>query len=1384
MAELNLGRFQILTDLATDWTASNPTLMRGELGVADPDGSAPVLKVGDGARAWSSLPAIVGGSGGGAGPDYVVGSTTTLAPGSFATVTINNVPDPPTISFGIPRGDVGPANALAIGTVTTGAPGSAAGATIFGTPPSQTLNLTIPAGANGANGTPGADGMTGPPGATGPANSLDIGTVTTGAAGSAAAASITGTPPSQTLNLTIPTGAAGPVGPEGPMGPSGPAGSTTLADPTGVIGLTAVNGVSAFAIRSDGSPPLSQAIVPTWTGAHTFTSSTVMGAPTGGAMGAGTLNAVGLYIDGVAVAAGAHVLGANPSASVGLAAVNGVATTYMRSDAAPALSVAIVPTWTGAHTFNVQTKHKGGIVLEATTPQLKFDETDAPTDERIYDVVQVAGQLIFRARTDADGAGTNWLAVDRTAASVTSITLTSTVLAVLAVGLFGTSASLSVGNTSGIQQWGTAVQGASHSITRGGNDANGGRLGFGKTRSTTYDGLTPVISGDVLGQVAWFGADGTNLNTAAAQVVGYASGAVSTGVVPGEIRISTASDVGAMTERFRVSNFGGLGVAGSNYGLDGQVLASQGPTLAPVWRNAGSGSIDMPFKFNTSVGGLDPGAQSFNQNSATYSAVTLLGFDTLSTTNFDAATILSLLVAGNRIYLQQVDDSTHAVIYEVTGPATDMTGWWRVPVSFIRTTAGGALFTANKPVTAVFIMSSSSVTVASPTGTIGLTAVNGSATTAMRSDAAPPLSQAISPTWTGAHLFTGAALNHTASGVGIGVDVSPKLTFGLASSAANEKIWDLNAGASFSIRAVNDAATDARAAFGVARSGYAISAVAFGNASDSPTYTFFGSGLTTFGGNVTMSGALACNPGPITCGLSAGQSGHMAVQITATEGLYLVANNSGSVGGGGMPANSYGLATAAGSNISFALAGTIRAQVTPTGLYVSGNVRTDGGLVNTAGTLQFLPNTGALTYGSHYVTGAVGTYHGIAVYDGTLNPTLMSSGVASGIYLQGEAKWLLFRSDASNAITQYALNAVAFYTASASGGSMGAGTINATAYYVNGVALATGGSGANPSASVGLTAVNGSAGTFMRSDAAPPLSVSISPTWTGTHLFTGATANHATSAVGLGLESGFPAITFGYAGAATDAKSWDMLAQAGPSGNLTIRAINDAATVARNCIEFTRSGLAVVSITFGNATDNTGFTFTGTGGVWMGGYLQVQGAMASPSSLVMGAPTGLAMGAGTINAQAVYVNGVAAVTSASIPSGANPSAQVGLTALNGSAGTWMRSDAAPALNQSISPTWSGSHTFSNVVTATGFTVSSSRAVKRETGAPRYAADILARLRPILYRLLAGSDSEQLGLIAEEVHDVCPLLSDGRTVAYDRLAILLLADWQDRHAVAA
>ena len=67
-----------------------------------------------------------------------------------ASITLN-VTDGRIVAVGT-SGPAGPANSLSIGTVTTGAPGSSASATITGTAPSQTLSLTIPRGNTGATG--------------------------------------------------------------------------------------------------------------------------------------------------------------------------------------------------------------------------------------------------------------------------------------------------------------------------------------------------------------------------------------------------------------------------------------------------------------------------------------------------------------------------------------------------------------------------------------------------------------------------------------------------------------------------------------------------------------------------------------------------------------------------------------------------------------------------------------------------------------------------------------------------------------------------------------------------------------------------------------------------------------------------------------------------------------------------------------------------------------------------------------------------------------------------------------------------------------------------------------------------------------------------------
>lgn len=114
-------------------------------------------------------------------------------------------------------------------------------------------------------------------------------------------------------------------------------------------------------------------------------------------------------------------VGANPTGTIGLAAVNGSATTFLRSDGAPALSQAIAPTWTGQHIFASSSSPQ--IEIEDDAPQLLFDETDATTDERYYRVRTNGGQFIIDLVNDALGDNKQAFNINRTANAPSSITL-------------------------------------------------------------------------------------------------------------------------------------------------------------------------------------------------------------------------------------------------------------------------------------------------------------------------------------------------------------------------------------------------------------------------------------------------------------------------------------------------------------------------------------------------------------------------------------------------------------------------------------------------------------------------------------------------------------------------------------------------------------------------------------------------------------------------------------------------------------------------------------------------------------------------------------------------------------------------------------------------
>lgn len=90
-----------------------------------------------------------------------------------------------------------------------------------------------------------------------------------------------------------------------------------------------------------------------------------------------------LYCDGTNIVNTVNVAtSANPSATIGLTAVTGSASTFMTSDSAPALSQAIVPTWTGAHIWSASATFNGAATFTSTagfSGAVTFTSTTNPT---------------------------------------------------------------------------------------------------------------------------------------------------------------------------------------------------------------------------------------------------------------------------------------------------------------------------------------------------------------------------------------------------------------------------------------------------------------------------------------------------------------------------------------------------------------------------------------------------------------------------------------------------------------------------------------------------------------------------------------------------------------------------------------------------------------------------------------------------------------------------------------------------------------------------------------------------------------------------------------------------------------------------------------------
>jgi hypothetical protein len=149
-------------------------------------------------------------------------------------------------------------------------------------------------------------------------------------------------------------------------------------------------------------------------------------------------------------------------------------------------------------------------------------------------------------------------------------------------------------------------------------------------------------------------------------------------------------------------------------------------------------------------------------------------------------------------------------------------------------------------------------------------------------------------------------------------------------------------------------------------------------------------------------------------------------------------------------------------------------------------------------------------------------------------------------------------------------------------------------------------SGATPSASVGLSAVNGSAGTFLRSDGAPALDQSIAPTWTGVHQFSdgklqlkGATSGTLTLKAAATAGTNTLTLPAGTTDLSSTGGTSQVVKQTSSGGALTVArlACADLSDAGSGCTGTSSSGGTVTSVATGFGL--TGGTITGSGTVSM-----------------------------------------------------------------------------------------------------------------------------------------------------------------------------------------
>ena len=319
--------------------------------------------------------------------------------------------------------------------------------------------------------------------------------------------------------------------------------------------------------------------------------------------------------------------GADPTASVGLSVVNGAASTFLRSDGAPALDVGIVPTWTGAHTWSSTAAFNGNITVgnASSDTDTHNSRLSLPNATSSGNSLNIGGDLdIYRSAADTGTIPDKIVQSYTTTASTTN--------------LYGGTLTSTTGNI-------TTLKAAAFTTTKSGTDTGhvGTRNQYGITAAITDTGDSDTSSGN---NSVWntYGADitgsdtGGSTSTAGETVTrstyGVQGAATSTGTVSGTVTRLAYGIRGTATGSTNGTSTG-YGVYGSASGSDtnygGYFEGNLAATGTLGYATGAGGTVTQATSKATGVT-LDKACGTITMNNAALNLLTIVSFTLTNST--------------------------------------------------------------------------------------------------------------------------------------------------------------------------------------------------------------------------------------------------------------------------------------------------------------------------------------------------------------------------------------------------------------------------------------------------------------------------------------------------------------------------------------------------------------------------------------------------------------------------------------------------------------------------------------------------------------------------------------------------------------------------------